>query len=329
MLLRLTNVRPLDLDQFDFDYDLSWVGLIVDASGGVYGRYGSRSAESAESDNTLDGLAHALRVALARHKAEQLPPAVKPFKQVHKTADYPEVKRLSDRACVHCHHVHDFDRQHRIRADVWKIADEWKYPPAQNLGLHLDRRRGDRVVDVGADSSAHRAGLRAGDVLLRVGGRPIASIADVRHALQYAPAAGALTVDYRRQQETRAAKLNLEDGWRRSDVSWRWSLRSLDPAPAWWGEDLDEEAKRKLGLPADRLAFRQAGFLTIPARQAGLKGGDVIIGLDGKDLRMNLRQFDAHVRLNYRVGQRIVLNVLRSGKRVDIPMKLVKRSQLH
>jgi hypothetical protein len=39
-------------------------------------------------------------------------------------------------------------------------------------------------------------------------------------------------------------------------------------------------------------------------------------------LEMTARQFAAHVRLTYRPGERIVLNVLRGGKRLELPLKL-------
>jgi hypothetical protein len=39
-------------------------------------------------------------------------------------------------------------------------------------------------------------------------------------------------------------------------------------------------------------------------------------------LSMTGRQFGAYVRLNYKVGDRVVYNVLRDGKRVDVPLTL-------
>ena len=44
MLVRLLKIAGSDLNQFDFDYDLTWAGFFVNADGKVYGRYGGRDA---------------------------------------------------------------------------------------------------------------------------------------------------------------------------------------------------------------------------------------------------------------------------------------------
>ena len=59
-----------------------------------------------------------------------------------------------------------------------------------------------------------------------------------------------------------------------------------------------------------------------PAERAGLQEGDVIVGVDGKKLNLTARQLDAHVRLNYRPGDAVIVDVIREGKRVELRMKL-------
>jgi S1-C subfamily serine protease len=117
----------------------------------------------------------------------------------------------------------------------------------------------------------------------------------------------------------------LAEGWRRTDVSWRWSLRGLDPQPWVGGDDLSVAEKKALGLAPTRLAFRQSGFVSEPARQAGIRPGDVIVGVDGKTLHLTARQLSAHVRLGYKVGDRITYNLLREGKRLDATLTLRRR----
>ncbi len=62
------------------------------------------------------------------------------------------------------------------------------------------------------------------------------------------------------------------------------------------------------------------------ARAAGVRARDVVLGIDNRSLEMTMRQFNAHVRLNYKAGDRVTLNVLRDGKRIDIPMTLSEKS---
>jgi S1-C subfamily serine protease len=69
------------------------------------------------------------------------------------------------------------------------------------------------------------------------------------------------------------------------------------------------------------VAFRQDRVLA-DLRPSGLKEGDVVIGVDGQALEMTLRQFLAHVRTSYVSGDKVTLNVLREGKRLDLPLTL-------
>jgi S1-C subfamily serine protease len=80
-----------------------------------------------------------------------------------------------------------------------------------------------------------------------------------------------------------------------------------------------------LGRGQKRLAFRQGKFVPVPAAQAGIRAGDIIIGIDDRPLEMTMLEFNVYVRLNHQVGDRITYNVLRNGKRLDLPMKLADR----
>jgi S1-C subfamily serine protease len=61
------------------------------------------------------------------------------------------------------------------------------------------------------------------------------------------------------------------------------------------------------------------------SRRAGIRARDIILGIDGRKMEMEMLQFNAHVRLNYKVGDRIVFNVIRNGMRQDISMELTSR----
>src|SRR5262249_27114574 len=112
------------------------------------------------------------------------------------------------------------------------------------------------------------------------------------------------------------------EGWRKTDVSWRWSLRGLDPSPCVRGPDLDAADRKALGLSPKRLALRQIAFVHAAAERAGIRPNDVIVGIDGRKLEMTARQFRAYVRLTYKVGARIPFDVRRAGKPIRVPMRL-------
>lgn len=321
VLARQTRMREVDLDLFDFDYDLTWMGFFLDGEGRVLGRYGGRDAESADGRLSLAGLKYAMERALERHRAEK--PAAPPARVKPRTVeDFSAAKSLSPRACVHCHQVYDIRRDSLLAEGKWRREELWVYPLPENVGLTLAVDQGDVVARVATGSAAERAGVKKGDRLVTLHGRPVASFADAQYALHRAPEKGTIPLAWQRDGKEHRGVLTLTEGWRKTDISWRWSLRGVDPPPWVRGPDLSAYEKKVLGLPLDRLALEQGQFVSQPARQAGIRQGDVILGIDGKMLSMTGQQFGAYVRLNYKVGDRVVYNVLRDGKRIDVPLTL-------
>ena len=116
--------------------------------------------------------------------------------------------------------------------------------------------------------------------------------------------------------------MSLPENWRESDLSWRWSMKSARPIPPIYGDDLTAAERREFGLTAKQLAFRQGAFLTADARQAGLRSGDVILGINDERLELSAARFDIHIRLNFKPGDPIRVNLLREGRRFDATMTL-------
>ena len=116
--------------------------------------------------------------------------------------------------------------------------------------------------------------------------------------------------------------LDLVEDWRKTNLTWRPSVLDLLPSLPLYGTELTAAEKQALGLAEARLAFRQQDKVPRDALAAGIRAGDVITGLGGKMPAMTLEEFLAHVRRNYLVGDRVTVNVVRDGKRVDVPMVL-------
>jgi serine protease Do len=326
VLVRVTRMRDVDLALFEFDYDLTWMGFFLSPQEKIYGRYGGRDAGPADARVSLAGLCYALEAAIKKHQRERPTSDHRPLERSQLTvADYPGFRKLPAKACVHCHQVYDLRREARQESRKWSLDDVWVYPQPENVGLTLDVDAGDRVTRVLAGSPAASAGLRAGDRLMKIGEQTVASSADAQYALHRAGSARTLAVHWQRDGREYARSLDLPDGWRKTDVSWRWSLRGLDPAPPVRGDDLSAAEKAALGLGPKRLAFRQGPFVPEAAEQAGVRQNDVIIGIDGKELEMNSQQFGAYIRLGYKVGDRPTINLLRAGRRLDIPLSLAGR----
>lgn len=320
MLVRLSNMRGLDLRLFDFDHDATWMALFLNADGQVYGRYGGGPPDKLGKERSLKGLDHALRQALLLHQRgiPSQPSAGPPYR----VEDFPAARRFAPNACFHCHHVSEFRRELKQSQGTWTLDQVWVYPEPANLGFTTHPDQGDRVVHVKPGSPVHKAGLRPGDVLQAIAGLPLASLADIRHALHLTPAVGKVQFKWQRGPRVFEAQVTLPAGWRKTDVSWRHSLKSFGPDPCVQGEDLTPAEKQTLGLAPAALAFRQGPFLQAAARQAGIQINDIILGIDGQDLRMTARQFLTHVRLTCKSADTLPLVVLRGKERLVVRLRL-------
>lgn len=320
-------MRGVDLSVFDFDFDLTWAAFFMNANEKVYGRYGGRDEGEADTHLTLTGLKYAMRQGIAAYQRNPnaTPPGGK--QPVRTVEQYPAASRLKEGACIHCHQVNDFRRAEQKATGSWRKEYVWLmyYPTPQNVGLTLNPDQGDQVTAVAPASAAAQAGMQAGDLLKTVNTRPVASYGDVQYALHQAPATGQIPLTWERAGKSMSGSLTLAPGWRKTDISWRASMYGIDPTPGVGGQDMPADEKKALGFSADHLAFRQGQFMTKVAREAGIQRDDIIYGIDDKELAMTPRQFNAYVRLNYSVGDRVNLNVIRNGQRIKVPMVLPER----
>jgi serine protease Do len=319
--VRVLNMRGVDLRIFDFDYDLDWAALILTPEEKVIGRFGGHDGPYPNRFQTFSGLRYALEQALKARRpvADAVPPAkIKP----DTVESYPAIERIKADACIHCHQAFDFRRQALQASGKWRKEMAWVYPLPENVGLLLDPQQGNRLDGVAADSAANRLGLKAGDVLRSVNGIRTASFADVQYALHRADSSSEIGVVWERAGQKREGILRPSAGWRVTDLAWRASTKKLGPAPSIHGEDLSDEQKKQLGLEPKHLAIALGPFLPQVARQAGLRQGDIIVGVDGKRLEMTAGQFDVFIRLEYQPGQKLTYNLLRGGRPENVSLTL-------
>lgn len=318
--VRLAAIEPLDLKVFDFDHDLTFMVLFMNAEQRVYARYGGRCEQGPDARQSLEGLRSTMKSVLAECKSDS--PRFAP-KQPGKPFLIREVAPPRGLGrCIHCHQAkevvyHDLDRKGKWNTDL-----AFRYPVPENVGLKLDVNRSQIVTDVVADSPAEAAGLKAADRLLVVDQVPIHSEADVRFALDRAPKRGSIDVTWQRDGRQLSEKLKLSDRWKRTDISWRPSLQNFVAICRIYGKDLNGSEREELGLTKTQLAFRQKSNVPAAARKAGIRGGDVILGFDDNELDMTAYEFLLHVRSNYLKGETVKVNVIRNGRKLRLTMKL-------
>ncbi len=318
--VRLTRIDNADLNLFEFDYDLTFMVFFLNADGKVYARYGGRDGQDADNRQSLQGLAYTMQSVLAMHAQDE--PVFAP-----RTEEGPKFIGSSfgkgRGRCMHCHQVKESLNAGLKRTGQWTNDLVWRYPLPENVGITLDVDRGNVVKSVAGKSAAAAAGLKPGDVLIRLGNVPIHSFGDAQFALDHAPRTGTLAVAWRRGETAHEQVLTLADGWRKTDIHWRPSVHQLVPSLRLFGTDLTAAERQALGLSPTQLAFRQNESVPRQAREAGIQVGDVILGLDGRTTDADLDDVIRYLWRTYLIGDTVTVNLVRGGKRLDVKMTLL------
>ena len=293
--------------------------FFLDADGRILARYGGRDSHSADDRQSPAGLHYTMQSVLAMNDRKE---------KTFAPASSEKAKFIRDltgqvgfgHGCVHCHQVKEMINDRLRQSGEWSRDMVWRYPLPENLGMELEVERGNVIKNIKAKSAAAQAELQVGDVMQNLNAVPIHSFADAQYALDRAPAAGTIPVLVRRGEQVVKTMLTLTKGWRKTDISWRTSLRRLVASPHLWGEDLTTEEKKSLGLSRRQLAFRHQNSIPPPLQTAGSQGGDVILGVDDQTLDMDVAGFAHYLQANYLVGDQVTVNLIRDGKRLNLPM---------
>jgi predicted metalloprotease with PDZ domain len=315
--VRVTNIQGVDLATFQFDYDVTWAGFLMNGEGRIYARVFGRDQTSAMSHLSMDALQSTMKAVLKLHEKEaKAKPEKRPPARWKMIDDNPVFKReVKGAACVHCHMVNEYDRLDAIEKKTYTKSLLWNYPPPENWGISLEAADTTKVKAVKKDSFADKAGMKAGDVLKSVGDVRILSQGDLFFAMQFSPDKGDVKVVVDRGGKDETLTLKIDGEWRKSDISWRQSIWRTEPRPGFFGKELPADEKKKAGLAADALALRIDGVQPgLPADKAGIKAGDVITAIGSYKKGMDGPHFQAYFRAELNPGDSVELTFLRGGK---------------
>jgi len=172
--------------------------------------------------------------------------------------------------------------------------------------LDIELFRGAVVASVEPDSAAERTGLRPGDVVTAVDGRPVSSGADLRNRIGLLRAGSAIDIDILRGSRRHRLKGEIEDPY--ADF-----MHGEDLAPALEGALIGQAARtsRYGRAPVVMVGPLRPGS---PAWLAGLREGDLIVEVNRgrvgslSDLRQAIRAVGGIQRMQVlRDGQLILL----------------------
>lgn len=328
--VRVVQAWALDLSLFQFDYDLTWAVLFLNADRTIYGRYGSRSERKDPMKLiSLEGFKKAMQGALEIHagypanrkelagKTGPKPDWPTP-EAIPENQGKPNVRPADGTraGCVHCHQAQD-SALWSLRAARQPVPDRmvWFFPTPETVGLSLDPA--ERATVTGATGAAEKAGFRTGDRIVRLEGQPVISIADVQWVLHHAKDDASIEAEVDRAGKTVRLSLAPGAGWRRRyDFTWRpwtWSLRHR-----LLGTDAVEPASgglRVRGPAPDWVKQKNPSG-------AQFQKGDVIVEVDGRTDFATESDLLAYLFQKKTPGTAAALTVLRGGKRIKIALKL-------
>jgi S1-C subfamily serine protease len=191
------------------------------------------------------------------------------------------------------------------------------------LGLSFDPKERTTVAAVAPGSPADKAGFKAGDVVRKMEGQPLISIADVQWVLHLAKEPGSVKAEVDRGGQKQELTLAIAAGWRHADdFTWRlisWSMRHklLGTEPL---EVVPLGERKTLGIPDSGMAIRVQRFPPDwvkeknPQGAQKLKQGDVIVDVDGNKKLTTEAELLAYLFQKKPPGQAATLTVMRGGK---------------
>ena len=323
--VRIQSMNGVNLNQFQFEYDLTWMAFFQNADGRTYSRYGGREDDDAESHLNKASLLLVMQQVLQLHENERVQPnnRYEPVATSVRTAeDIPPLKKMMARrkeSCIHCHDIKGATLQHHRELGQLNKDMVYTYPSPSRLGIHLDPEVQFKVRSVDENSPAKIAGIRKGDLIRTIDNQRVLTFADASRVLQLAPETGSLQFRLNRGENEVSAIVRLTNGWRKNeDPSWRSSTGSVGPRSGIWGRRVSAPQRQQLGLEADDLGIRVT-FIGAPwARESGIKNGDFIVSVDGYKADMSIRQFQAYLHLNRNWGDKISVTVRRGRKDVKL-----------
>jgi len=188
---------------------------------------------------------------------------------------------------------------------------------ADSLGI--PGRKGALVAELTPGGPSERAGLQAGDLILKINGAEIASAADLTRQVALAHAGENVQLEIRR--DGRVRDIDVRSGVRPTEAS---LTRSVTPGRG--GGDAQSDARRILGM---RLEPKAGGGVVIGAIAAdsdagekGLRSGDVIVRAG--EVRTNAPgDVEGAVAAARRDGRKsVLLMVSRSGGTLFVPLRV-------
>lgn len=202
-------------------------------------------------------------------------------------------------------------------------------PPGEGVGMGdfgafgQAGEGGVKLAAVRDERSAAKAGLLADDIILEVEGKKVAEMEDITNIVLDKKVGDKIKVKYKRGNDTKDVEVTLMERQQRPPQGGGAGAASTTTPPATQttapatylgiqGQNAEEEGAKITEVSKDS-----------PADKAGLKTGDIIIALDGKEL-IGYQSLVIRLR-DKKVGDKIKLKYKRGSETKEVEVTLVAR----
>jgi serine protease Do len=185
---------------------------------------------------------------------------------------------------------------------------------AESFGL--DRPRGALVGAVDDGGPADQGGIKPGDIILSANGRSIERSSELPAIIAGIRPGTEATLEVWRDRAARALKVKVGE---LEETTARVATRTEGAAPAsdklgLVVRELSAAEQRQSGTRGSLLVQDAAG----PAAEAGVRGGDVIVGINGRNVKSLKELQDATARS----GKTVALLIQREDAQIFVPVRL-------
>ncbi len=321
VLVRVIRMDNVDIGLFEHDRNNPLYFYVMNADEQIYMRYGGRDSTAVDAYLNLDSIEIALKKGLELHekyKKGELPKQPRPKPAFPRDLPLLVERTFAKNQCVECHLIGDFQNLHREKdGTLDKMTHLYRSPDIKTIGIHLDVPKG--LVLKEAKGAVAEAGMQAGDLITSVNGTPVYTFADLQHYYDKTDRRQAKTVPFtvERGGKTESLTVTLPPRWWYYDVRFRQS--SVDPRLYFESRPLTEAEKRERGLPLDGFACEvtRLDSFGLMMKSHELKVGDVIFAVDGVERDPYANTAELYMKLKLTPGDKVKLDVLREGKRMQ------------
>jgi hypothetical protein len=327
--VRITRMDDIDIGLFDRDWNNTLYFFILNADEQIYLRYGGRDSASPDAYLSLSSLELALEQGLALHSRYQkgeLPRVERPKPLFPREIPLLVERTFARNACVECHLIGDFQNIHREEdGTLDKLKHMYRSPDIKTLGIHLDVQKG--LVVKEARDAAQAAGMKPGDRIAALDGTPVWTFGDLQYRYDKVDrSAKQIQLTVARAGESVDLPITLPTRWWWTDLRFR--QMTIDSRIYFDARPLTEAEKRAQGLKPDGFASQvtRIDSFAETMKSHELRVGDIVFAVDGVERDDLAHTVELFIKLRKMAGDTVKLEVIRDGKRIQMPLKTFRMS---